>query len=76
MILITNVIVTSKGDRHLKGQSYIIFTTMIDEIVRVQLTKLHKRFTTTWPSIRKVSNIFLYLKINKNDSTNIVSLPL
>ena len=41
-----DIIVSSKGDHHLKAQPYTIFTTIIDKIICTHLTEFHKKFTT------------------------------
>jgi hypothetical protein len=43
MVLIKNVITTTKGDRYLKAQHYTILTKVVDETTQAHLLQLHNK---------------------------------
>lgn len=47
MMLIKNVIISPKRGCNLIAQPYTIFTLVVDEIVRIHPTDLHKKIATT-----------------------------
>jgi hypothetical protein len=43
MVLINNVITTTKGDHYLKAQHFTILTKVVDEITQTHLLQLHNK---------------------------------
>jgi hypothetical protein len=46
MVLIKNMVATSKGDRFLQAQHYIIFNKFVDEGVQACLLQLHNKLSS------------------------------
>jgi hypothetical protein len=64
MVLINNVITTSKGDRYLKAQHFTILTKVIDEITQARLLQLHNKLSSVQFALKEV-NSFPFLCITQ-----------
>jgi hypothetical protein len=59
VVLIKNVAITSKRNRYLKAQQYIILMNVINEATQAHLLKLHHKFSIVRPIFKVVNFFFL-----------------
>jgi hypothetical protein len=63
MVLIKNMVATSKGDQFLQAQHYTIFNKLVDEGVRACLLQLHNKLSSTRPTFKEI-NFILFVCTN------------
>jgi hypothetical protein len=54
MVLIKNVTTTTKGDRYLRAQHYIIITKFVDETTKVRFLQLHNKLSSAQFTFKEV----------------------
>jgi hypothetical protein len=56
MVLIKNVITTTKGDRYLTAQYYIILTKVVDEATQARPLQLHNKLSNAQFTFKEVNS--------------------
>jgi hypothetical protein len=56
MVIINNVITTTKWDQYLKTQHYTILTKVMDETIWIHLLRLHNKWSSAQSTFKEVNS--------------------